>query len=155
MAVLVESFEWNVAERTWETFVPSADCLDTVAEAPEPGDWNDFFDVQYRDFVQIDRKDKHKLNLRNYLGYTREVSQLDIFYALSGTMCAYLFHKGPKERAALLEYVRDAYVGRVKAGTPHISERFGMSPAELGHAAVTWAKDVTSGGLQRSDVFLK
>jgi hypothetical protein len=51
--------------------------------------------------------------------------------------------------------VRDAYTGKVKAGTPHIREHFGMSPEELGRKAVEWARGVTEGRIQRKDVFLK
>jgi hypothetical protein len=51
--------------------------------------------------------------------------------------------------------VRDAYTGKVRRGTQHIEEHFGMSPDALGRAAVAWARGVTEGRIQKKDVYLK
>jgi hypothetical protein len=155
MAVFVESFTWNVPERRWETFVPGAQCLDILAGAPERTDWAGYFDVRHQEFERLSRENRHKIGLRNQLGQSITLSDLALFYATSGAVCEYLFHAGAKERAALLAYVRDAYTGNVRAGTAHIRDRFGMSPDELGRKAVAWARDVTTGRIQKKDVFLK
>ena len=155
MAVLVESFEWDVPGRRWTTFVPESQCLDLLAGAPDRASWAVFFDITDAQFQRLDRQNRYKLPLRNRLGYTLEVSDLNLFYATSGAVCTYLFHAGPKQRADLLAYVRDAYTGKVRAGTKHIEEHFGMSPEALGQAAVVWARDVTAGRLQKKGVFLK
>jgi hypothetical protein len=154
MAVLVESFEWDLPGRTWQTFSPGARLLDEAAHQPERRDWAGFFDIVYPQFIRLDRAHRHEVVLRSKLGDVK-TSDLRAFYASAGAVCQYLYHAGPKERAALLGYVRGAYTGKVRRGTKHIEEHFGLGPEALGRAAVEWARGVTEGRILKKDVFLK
>lgn len=155
MAELVESFRWNLAERTWQTFNPQAGDLDALAGAPPRADWIAFFDVTDAEFQRLDRAPVHKVRLGSALGKHTTLSELNLFYATAGSVCMYLYHAGAREREALLAYLRDAYTGKVRPATPHIRERFGLSPAELGRAASDWARRVVAGEITRKQVFLR
>jgi hypothetical protein len=155
MAELVESFRWNLAERTWQTFNPQAQDLGALAGAERRADWNAFFDITEAQFERLDRTPRHKIPLGTSLGKHIVWSDLNLFYATAGSVCMYLYHAGARERAALLAYVRAAYTGKLRPGTPHIQEHFGISPTELGSAAATWARRVVHGELTRKQVFLR
>jgi hypothetical protein len=146
MATFVEEFDWDLEKRTWQVLDPRASSLTLVSDADASHliPWRLLFSMTPHQFHEISTDQTVIMPQRQRFGYRHKVSPRHVFYAQAAAACSHMFHE-PALRPALLEFVRDYYTG--KAVSRPFSERFGMTPDEMGARVLEHARAATASSL--------
>ncbi len=149
IAEFIESFRWDLENRSWDPRNPYSFPLDIVGSIdPEHlYNWDTFFAISSTSFWKLDsEKTRCHVPMRWRMGREYPLDDTLLFYCQAGATCHYLYQASPELRTAMLNYVRDHYTGKHKPGKHDIERVFGMSAAELGKRVVDYARSALKPG---------
>ena len=140
-ASMVEEFEFDMAERTWEPLDPAAKSLDVVTSVPELElvPWQVVLATSRDDYLRLGTSTRVTVPLRGYVGRSQPLSDLTLYYKQSAAVCHYLFNAdGGRHRRALRDYLIAYYQGDEEG--VDLERAFGVDADELGRRTVEWAR---------------
>lgn len=141
IADFVEEFRWDLEAGLAEAWNDRGDSLDIVRNLDPESllPWEFVFTATQEEFHALSPEPKHKVPISWKQGWSRNVSDLRLFYVQSAATCQYLYH-GDDEgtREAFLHYVASYYTARTDELSPEAA--FGCDAAELGRRVEAFAR---------------